>query len=64
MSTQAIVVPTLDIELANIKLAIFWKSLGELDIYTTNKVKTVNGSHAELIANILRTNSITVETME
>ena len=63
-TTAATLIPTLDVEVANIKLAIFWKALGELDIYTANKVKTVNGSHAELIANILRSNQVTVEVME
>ena len=62
--TSTDLIPTLDVEIANISLAIFWKSLDELDIYTNNQVKTVNGTHAEIIAGILKSHNISVEVME
>lgn len=56
--------PTLDVEMSGVRLAIFWKALGELDIYSENSVKTIHGSHAEIIAGVLKSNKISVEEMD
>lgn len=56
--------PTLDVEMSGVRLAIYWKSLGELDIYSENNVKTVHGPHAEIIAGVLKNHKISVEVMD
>ena len=45
-------------------MAIYWKMLGELDVYTLGKVKTVSGTHIPLVLDALRNNQIPVEVME
>lgn len=53
-----------EVDLSQVRMAIYWKMLGELDIYTSGKVRTISGSHIELVLQALRNQKIPVETME
>jgi hypothetical protein len=54
-----------DIQLEKISMAIFWKSLQELDIYTVNNmVKTIKGDDTSQALELLTTHNITVDIVE
>ncbi len=54
----------LDLDLTEVKMAIFWKMLNELDIYTTGKVKTFSGDSVSTLLESLRSSQIQVEVMD
>ena len=45
-------------------MAIFWKGLNELDVYSTDKVKTYRGAEADKLVLTLRQNHVNIEEME
>ncbi len=53
-----------EVDLSQVRMAIYWKALGELDVYTSGKVKTICGDHIELVMTALRNQRIPVEVME
>ena len=45
-------------------MAIFWKGLNELDVYSANKVRTYRGTEADMVALSLRQERVSIEEME
>ena len=52
------------IDVRQVRMAIFWKVLDELDLYQNGQVYTVTGSKAQEMMLRLREENITVEVME
>lgn len=45
-------------------MAIFWRTLGELDVYTTSNVTTMHGFEAQSALNLLKDRGVAVEIMD
>lgn len=53
-----------ELELADIKMAIYWQKLKELDVYTRDNVRTIKGGNAEVIVETLKRYAVPVELMD
>jgi len=53
-----------ELDLSQVKMAIYWKMLNELDVYTVGQVKTVSGESITAMLESLRGNSVPIEVME
>ena len=53
-----------NLDMAQVKMAIFWKMLNELDVYTTGKVQTISGEGIPALLDSLQRSAIPVEVMD
>lgn len=53
-----------ELDLSQVKMAIYWKMLNELDVYTVGQVKTVSGESITAMLESLRGSSVPIEVME
>ena len=54
-----------DVQIEKIAMAIYWRSLNELDIYTVNNmVKTISGENAPTLVEVLCNNNIVVDIID
>ena len=55
---------TLGVTLEHVKMVIFWKSMGEVDLYTAGYVRTFRGDNPEVLVDLLLMQNVAVEIME